>query len=170
MSLARAELADLRAGKMGAPGNFEITLVTPKRRREDFDDSALAVSPLFGGPGLWLLGSPGARHGRLRMSLDPSFLPIARLLGSRAKPFVVEHHGYQADLSEWPPCSAARAVPFAPGHFQAGAYSECLKVPGLRSCLYGRSFMSLLIRGSPRKAPCFGALRSKTSPITEHVP
>jgi len=119
MSLARG-LAELRA-ENGAQ-EFEITLVT-QTPREDFDDSALPF-PVIRQPGFWrlmrLMRGADAVH-----LAGPSFLPML-LSWFMWKPFVVEHHTYQAIcpnglLIHQPD----RAV--CPGHFQTNNRAECVR-------------------------------------------
>jgi len=119
MSLARG-LAELRA-EDGAR-EWEVTLAT-QTARQNFDDANLPF-PVVREPGLWrllqLVRAADAVH-----IAGPSFAPMlfAWLAG---KPFVVEHHTYQAIcpnglLIHQPD----RAV--CPGHFQAKNRAECVK-------------------------------------------
>ena len=119
MSLARG-LAELRLDD-GAP-EFELTLAT-QTPRSNFDDASLPFR-VVRQPGLWQLLRL-VREADIVHLAGPSFAPmlLARLTG---KPFVVEHHGYQAVcpnglLVHMPD----RAI--CPGHFQARNYSECLR-------------------------------------------
>ena len=157
MSLARG-LADLRA-ENGAR-EFEITLAT-QTPREDFDDSALPF-PVVRQPGFWRLM-------RLVRSADvvhlagPSFL-VMLLSWFLGKPFVIEHHGYQAIcpngvLIHQPERSVC------PGHFQAGNYAECWKcqsaeVSKMRSLVH-------VLAAFPRNALARRAARNFA--ISEHV-
>lgn len=117
-------LAALRDSK-GAP-QFEITLVTQTPAAKD-DDRAIAF-PVFRKPGLlklWRL----IRKSDLIHVAGPALAPLILARLSR-KPFVIEHHGYQATcpnglLFHHPTGTACR------GHFQAGEYRECLKCNSL---------------------------------------
>ena len=119
MSLA-CGLADLRA-EDGAR-EFEITLVT-QTPGGDFEDSALPF-PVVRQPSVWKLWWL-VRNSDVVHTAGPSFLVIL-LSWSLRKPFVIEHHGYQAIcpngvLIHQPERSVC------PGHLQAGNYAECWK-------------------------------------------
>jgi len=157
MSLARG-LAELRAED--GTREFEVTLVT-QTPRENFDDDALTFR-VVRQPGFWKLARL-VRGTDVAHIAGPSFLPMLLAWLAR-KPFVVEHHGYQAIcpnglLIQQPERSVC------PGHFQAGAYSKCLKcrsseLSPLQSCI------SLLIQ-FPRKALVWRSVANIS--ITEHV-
>ncbi len=117
-------LADGLSTRRKANGEpeFEITLVTNTAAGE-FDDGLLPFRVIRapGALGLWrLVRSSDVVH-IAGPALEPLFLAwLAR------KPFVVEHHGYQAicpnGLLLHRPGDCA-----CPGHFQAGHYMECVR-------------------------------------------
>ncbi len=148
MSLA-CGLAELRAEN--GTGEFDVTLAT-QTPREDFNDSALPF-PVVRQPGFWQLMRLVRRADVVHLA-GPSFFPMlfAWLTG---KPFVVEHHTYQAIcpnglLIHQPD----RAV--CPGHFQARSYAKCLrcqaaevgKIHGLVKVLTGFPRLSLVRRAA----------------------
>jgi len=119
LSLARG-LAELRDSN-GAP-QFEITLVTqtPAGRYEDGTLPFRVIrKPNF--LQLWQL----VRKSDVVHVAGPALAPLFLAWLSR-KPFVIEHHGYQATcpnglLFQHPSETAC------PGHFLAGNFRECLK-------------------------------------------
>ena len=123
LSLATG-LAALRDSN-GAP-QFEITLVTQTPAAEG-GNRALAF-PVFRKPGLlklWRL----IRESHVVHVAGPALAPLVLARLSR-KPFVIEHHGYQATcpnglLFHHPTGTACR------GHFLAREYRECLKCNSL---------------------------------------
>lgn len=119
LSLARG-LAALRDSN-GAP-QFEITVVT-KTPAGSHDDSAhpfrVIRKPNF--VQLWQL----VRKSNVVHVAGPALAPLFLAWLSR-KPFVIEHHGYQATC----PNGLLFLHPsetVCPGHFLAGNYRECLK-------------------------------------------
>jgi len=157
MSLARG-LAELRA-ENGAQ-EFEITLVT-QTPREDFDDSALPF-PVVRRPSVWKLWRL-VRNSDVVHTAGPSFL-VMLLSWFLGKPFVIEHHGYQAIC----PNGALIHQPersVCPGHFQAGNYAECWKcqsaeVSKMRSLVH-------VLAAFPRNALARRATRNVA--VSEHV-
>ena len=119
MSLARG-LVELHSVD-GAP-DFEVTVVT-QMARANFDDASLPFA-VVRQPGFWKLRHL-IRNADLVHLAGPSFLPM--LLAKMAhKPYVVEHHNYQAIC----PNGLLIHMPdrtVCPGHFQARNYGECWK-------------------------------------------
>lgn len=119
LSLARG-LAALRDSS--GPPQFKITLVT-QTPAGNHDDSALPF-PVIRKPNfmqLWRL----IRNSDVVHIAGPALAPLFLAWLSR-KPFVIEHHGYQATcpnglLFQHP------SETVCPGHFLAGNYRECLK-------------------------------------------
>lgn len=100
---------------------FEVTLVT-QTPAENYDDSAFPFR-VIRRPGLFQLWRL-IRSSDLVHVAGPALAPL--LLSRLArKPFVIEHHGYQATcpnglLFHHPTKSVC------PGHFEAGNYLECM--------------------------------------------
>jgi glycogen(starch) synthase len=119
LSLARG-LAGLRYLK-GAP-QFEITLVT-QTPAGDYDDSANPFRTIRQ-PGfvqLWRL----IRNTDVVHVAGPALAPLLLSLIA-GKPFVVEHHGFQAICPNGQLLIEPAGVP-CPGHFMAGRQRECLR-------------------------------------------
>jgi len=119
LSLASG-LAALRDSN-GAP-QFEITLVTQTPAGKH-DDSALPF-PVIRHPNLMQLRQLVRKSDVVHVA-GPALAPLFLAWLSR-KPFVIEHHGYQATcpnglLFQHP------SETVCPGHFLAGNYRECLK-------------------------------------------
>lgn len=117
MSLARG-LAELRAAD--GVREFDVTLVT-QTPGENFDDGSLPF-PVVRRPGFWKLFRL-VRNADIVHIAGPGFLPML-LSWLVRKPFVIEHHSYQAIcpngvLVHQPERSVC------PGHFQLGDYAEC---------------------------------------------
>jgi glycosyltransferase involved in cell wall biosynthesis len=135
LSLSRG-LAELR-DSTGAP-QFEITLVT-KTPAGNYEDSGQPFR-VIRKPGyvqLWRL----IRESDVIHVAGPALAPLFLAWLSR-KPFVIEHHGYQATcpnglLFHHPSNSICR------GHFLAGNYRECLNC-NAKSEGSARSFWLLL--------------------------
>jgi glycosyltransferase involved in cell wall biosynthesis len=157
MSLARG-LAELRSAD-GAR-EFEVTVVTP-RARESFDDAGLPFS-VVRQPGFWEFRHL-VRSADLVHLAGPSLLPmlVARL---GRKPYVIEHHGYQAIcpnglLIHEPDGS------ICPGHFQAGNFRECYRCQAKEfsaSASLRNLLLSLVRRALARRATANIA-------VTDHV-
>jgi glycogen synthase len=117
-------LADGLSKRRKANGQleFEVTLVT-KTAAGDFDDGALPFR-VVRAPSLIVLWRL-IRGSDVLHTAGPALLPLFLAWLAR-KPFVIEHHGYQAIclnglLLQRPGNS------ICPGHFQAGRYAECLR-------------------------------------------
>jgi glycogen(starch) synthase len=157
LSLARG-LAERRTPE-GAR-EFEVTVAT-QTPREEFDDSQLPF-PVVRGPSFWQLMRLVRASDVLHVA-GPSFAPL--VMGLLAwKPVVIEHHAYQAIcpnglLIHQPERSVC------PGHFQAQAYSKCLRCRSSELSRL-RSFISLFA-AFPRKALVWRATANIA--ITEHV-
>lgn len=115
---------------------FEVTVVTQTPKGE-FDDRSLPFRVVRAPSlvGLWRL----IRGSDVIHAAGPALEPLLMAWLAR-KPFVIEHHGYQAVclnglLLHRPENS------ICPGHFQAGHYMECLRCEkhessGLRSLIH----------------------------------
>ena len=119
MSLARG-LAELRSAD-GAT-EFEVTTVT-QTARANFDDANLPFA-VVRQPGFWKLRHL-IRNADLVHLAGPSLLPML-LANLGRKPYVIEHHGYQAI------CPNGLLIhqtdgSICPGHFQAGNFRECYR-------------------------------------------
>jgi glycosyltransferase involved in cell wall biosynthesis len=119
LSIARG-LAGLRDSK-GAP-QFEITLAT-QTPAADYDDSANPFQTIR---------QPGFMQvRRLIRNTDvvhvagPALAPLLLSLFA-GKPFVVEHHGFQAICPNGQLLIEPAGAP-CPGHFMAGRQTECLR-------------------------------------------
>jgi glycogen synthase len=136
MSLARGMMETRGAGERAT---FSVTLVT-QTPAWNYDDSSLPFS---------VLRRPSmARLWREIRSADvvhlagPAMLPmfLSRLAG---KPYVIEHHGYQAvcpnGLLVLQPSGA-----ICPGHFQAGRYGKCVQCRAVETFSLLRSVTSVL--------------------------
>jgi glycosyltransferase involved in cell wall biosynthesis len=142
LSLASG-LAELRAAD-GAP-EFEVTLVTQTPKR-DFDDWSLPF-PVVRSPGAWKLWNL-VRQAEVVHLAGPSFLPML-FAWTQRKPYVVEHHTYQAIC----PNGLLIHQPdrnVCPGHFQAGAYRQCVKCE-LAENSFARAMVKV-IAAFPRRA------------------
>jgi glycogen synthase len=157
LSLARG-LAEFRAAANENP--FDVTLVT-QIPAGDFDDRTLPFR-VIRRPSLiemWRL----VRQSDVIHVAGPSLAPLF-LAWVGGKPFVVEHHGYQAicpnGVLVHKPDGAV-----CPGHFQAGRYAKCLKCQAVeRSWL--RSFANLLLMFPRHLLTCAAA---HNIAITRHV-
>jgi glycogen(starch) synthase len=119
LSLARG-LAGFRDSN-GAP-QFEITLVT-QTPAKNFDDSTNPFRTIRQ-PGLlqlWQL----LRKADVVHVAGPALAPLLFSLLA-GKPFVVEHHGFQAICPNGQLLIEPAGVP-CPGHFMAGRHAECLR-------------------------------------------
>jgi len=119
LSLARG-LAGLRNSN-GAP-QFEITLAT-QTPAADYDDSANPFRTIRQ-PGfmqLWRF----IRNTDVVHVAGPALAPLLLSLFA-GKPFVVEHHGFQAICPNGQLLIEPAGAP-CPGHFMAGRQAECLR-------------------------------------------
>ena len=119
LSLARG-LADRRTP--GRVPEFDATLVT-ETPASGFDDAALPFH-IVRQPGAWRLASLIRRADVVHLA-GPALLPMLLALTQR-KPYVIEHHGYQAVC----PNGLLLFQPdysICPGHFLARRYRECLR-------------------------------------------
>lgn len=112
-------------------------------------------------PGIVHLGGLIRNHDVVHLA-GPALLPMV-LAWLLRRPFLVEHHGYQAicpnGLLLYQPSSA-----ICPGHFQAGRHRECLK------CNAGLGWIAsfrMWILGFPRRWLCQRAATNVT--VTHHV-
>ena len=137
LSLAQGLAALCHPGAKEEP--FEVTVVT-QTPAEEFDDSSVPFT-VVRRPNLlklWrLVSGSDAVH-----VAGPSLAPMV-LAWIAGKPFVVEHHGYQAIcpngiLVHQPDRSVC------PGHFQAKRYGKCLRCRA-HEVSWPRSFISLLL-------------------------
>src|SRR5258708_11308866 len=113
-----AGLAELRSPEINK--EFEVTLVTQSAMGA-FDDGALSFAVVRRTPLtiLWTL----IRDSDIVHIAGPSLAPLFLAFVAR-KPFVVEHHGYQAIC----PNGLLNYLPdrtMCPGHFQAHQYWKC---------------------------------------------
>lgn len=141
-------------------GECKVTLVT-HTAVDTFDHSAFSF-PVIRRPTLAKLWSL-IRQSDIVHIAGPSLAPLLLAFATR-KPFVVEHHGYQAIcpnglLTELP----NRTI--CPGHFQAHRYWKCLRCQNCELSL-SRSFLSLLLM-FPRSWLVRRA--AKNVAITRHV-
>jgi glycosyltransferase involved in cell wall biosynthesis len=157
MLLARG-LAELRAAD-GAP-EFELSLVT-QIQRGSFDDAGLPFS-VERHPGFFKLRRL-IRNADIVHVAGPSFLPMLLAKLSR-KPYVIEHHGYQAICPNGLLIHMQDRI-VCPGHFQAGNFRECYQCQ-TKEFSRSRSFLniclSLMRRALARRATANIA-------VTEHV-
>jgi glycogen synthase len=157
LSLARG-LADLREPAGGR--QFDVTLVTQTPAR-DYDDRSLPFL-VVRQPGVAKLWRT-IRDADLVHIAGPSLAPLL-LARWTHKPYVVEHHGYQAlclnGVLVHQPDGA-----ICPGHFQAGHYGKCLRCQAAEMS-WPRSVASLL-RMFPRSAYARGATQNIA--ISHHV-
>jgi glycogen synthase len=120
---------------LNGENEFDVTVAT-ETAAGTFDDGAFPFRIVRrpGILGLWKL----IRNCDVLHAAGPALLPIFMAWLSR-KPFVIEHHGYQAIC----PNGLLLHQPdlaICPGHFQAGNYHECVKclrceVSGARAML-----------------------------------
>jgi len=136
ISLARG-IAEMRDN--GGRARFSVTLAT-RTAAGDFDDGSLpfAVMRLPGFARLWR----AIRSADVIHLAGPALLPmiLARMAG---KPFVIEHHGYQAVCPNGLLVQQPHAA-ICPGHFQTGNYGKCMQCRAVETFSLLRSVMSLL--------------------------
>ena len=155
-------LAQGLAERRGAEnqGECKVTLVT-HTAVGTFDHSAFSF-PVIRRPTLAKLWSL-IRQSDIVHIAGPSLAPLLLSFATR-KPFVVEHHGYQAIC----PNGLLTQLPnrtICPGHFQAHRYWKCLRCQNCELSL-SRSFLSLLLM-FPRSWLVRRA--AKNVAITRHV-
>jgi glycogen synthase len=130
----------LAQGLHSADGSDTRVTVVTQTAQGAFDDSAFSF-PVIRRPTLAKLWNL-IRQSDIVHIAGPSLAPLFLAFVSR-KPFVVEHHGYQAIC----PNGSLTYLPdqmICPGHFQAGRYGKCLQC---RNCelSFLKSLSSLLL-------------------------
>jgi glycogen synthase len=157
LSLARG-LAEL--GTAANEKQFDVTLVT-QIPAGTFDDRTLPFR-VIRKPSFIAL-SHLIRQGDVIHIAGPSLAPMFLAWVAR-KPFVVEHHGYQAICPNGVLIHQPDGA-VCPGHFQAGRYAQCLKCQAVELS-WLRSFVNLLLM-FPRRFLTRAAAQHVA--ITRHV-
>ena len=155
-------LAEGLAKQTGRTGTkrTEVTVVTDTPAESDYD--AQFSFPVVRQPG-WFALLNLVRATNVVQIAGPSLLPmlLALILG---KPFVIEHHGYQAACPNGL-LLYERTKEVCPGHYMAQRYEKCLSCN--QKLLGWRKSLKLLLLTFPRRLLCRQAAMNVA--ITHHV-